>query len=245
MDTTSSLISLTPALPIALVLMVAGGAAVAGLGGLGQGWAVVRACARAVVQLGVVSLVIAWVVANGFAIAGFILLMYVFAAHTAARRIGTFWAALPIAAGSAPVLGVLTTTGVVSLDGIVIIPVAGIVLGGCLIATSLAGRRAADELTTRHGEVEAAMALGFTPREARLEICRPAAAQALVPALDQTRTVGLVTLPGAFVGMLLGGAGPIEAGIVQLVVLVALLSAEAFAVVLTVELAARGRLIRP
>ncbi|NAS20514.1 ABC transporter permease [Herbidospora sp. NEAU-GS84] len=225
--------------------MVAGGAVVAAAGGLGLGWAVVRACVRAVVQLGVVSLVIAWVVANGFAVAGFILLMYVFAVHTAARRIGTHWAAVPIAAGSAPVLVLLTATGVVSLDGIVVIPVAGIVFGGCLIATSLAGRRAADELTTRHGEVEAAMALGFTPQEARLEICRPAAAQALVPALDQTRTVGLVTLPGAFVGMLLGGAGPIEAGIVQLVVLVALLSAEALAVVLTVELAARGRLIRP
>ncbi|WP_232320183.1 ABC transporter permease [Herbidospora daliensis] len=241
----TSLISPSPALPIALVLMVAGGAAVAALGGLGHGWAVVRACARAVVQLGVVSLVIAWVVANGLAVAGFILVMYVFATHTAARRIGTYWAALPIAAGAAPILAVLTLTGVVSLDGIVIIPIAGIVFGGCLIATGLAGRRAADELATRHGEVEAAMALGFTPREARLEICRPAAAQALVPALDQTRTVGLVTLPGAFVGMLLGGAGPIEAGIVQLVVLVALLSAEAFAVALTVELAARGRLIRP
>ncbi|WP_459805650.1 ABC transporter permease [Herbidospora sp. RD11066] len=241
----SSLISLTPALPVALVLMVAGGAAVAAAGGLGHGWAVVRACLRGVVQLAVVSLVIAWVVANGLAVAGFILVMYVFATHTAARRIGTYWAWLPIAAGSVPILGVLTATGVVSLDGIVIIPVAGIVFGGCLIATALAGRRATDELTTRHGEVEAAMSLGFTPREARLEICRPAAAQALVPALDQTRTVGLVTLPGAFVGMLIGGASPVEAGIVQLVVLVALLSAEAFAVVVTVELAARGRLIRP
>ncbi|MFI6743032.1 ABC transporter permease [Nonomuraea sp. NPDC050451] len=29
-----------------------------------------------------------------------------------------------------------------------------------------------------------------------------------MPALDQTRTVGLVTLPNAFVGMLLGGASP-------------------------------------
>jgi len=35
-----------------------------------------------------------------------------------------------------------------------------------------------------------------------------AAALALVPGLDQTRTVGLVTLPGAFVGVLLAGASP-------------------------------------
>ena len=32
-----------------------------------------------------------------------------------------------------------------------------------------------------------------------------AAGQALIPALDQTRTVGLVTLPGAYVGVLLLG----------------------------------------
>ncbi|WP_285581019.1 ABC transporter permease, partial [Actinoallomurus iriomotensis] len=72
-------------------------------------------------------------------------------------------------------------------------------------------------------------------------ICRHHAATALIPALDQTRTVGLVTLPGAFVGMLLGGASPIAAGAVQLFVLIALLAVEAVAIVLTIELAARGR----
>ena len=29
--------------------------------------------------------------------------------------------------------------------------------------------------------------------------------EAIIPALDQTRTVGLVTLPGAYIGVLLGG----------------------------------------
>lgn len=62
------------------------------------------------------------------------------------------------------------------------------------------------------------------------------AADALLPALDQTRTVGLVTLPGVFVGLLLGGATPLEAGVAQLLVLVALLAAEAMAAGLTVEL---------
>ncbi|GGM62291.1 hypothetical protein GCM10010106_05430 [Thermopolyspora flexuosa] len=93
----------------------------------------------------------------------------------------------------------------------------------------------------RRGEAEAAPALGLLPRAAALEICRPAAAQALVPALDQTRTVGLVALPGAFVGVLLGGASPLEAGPVRLVVPISLLAAEAVAVPATVELAARGR----
>jgi putative ABC transport system permease protein len=49
-----------------------------------------------------------------------------------------------------------------------------------------------------------------------------------------------VTLPGAFVGMLLGGASPLQAAAVQLVVLVALLLVQSVAVLVTVELVARG-----
>jgi putative ABC transport system permease protein len=67
----------------------------------------------------------------------------------------------------------------------------------------------------------------------------------MMPVLDQTRTVGLVTLPGAFVGMLLGGASPVQAGAVQLFVLVGLLTVESVAVVATIELAARGLFRRP
>ncbi|GAA2709899.1 hypothetical protein GCM10010429_24910 [Micromonospora olivasterospora] len=136
----------------------------------------------------------------------------------------------------------LLLAGLVPVRGIAIIPVAGILIGGAMTATSLAGRRALDELTDRRGEVEAALTLGFPPRDAVLLVCRPAAGQALIPALDQTRTVGLVTLPGAFVGVLLGGASPLAAGVTQLFVLVGFLAVEAVAVVLTVELVARGRL---
>jgi putative ABC transport system permease protein len=59
------------------------------------------------------------------------------------------------------------------------------------------------------------------------DLARDAVFDALVPALDQTRTVGLVTLPGAFVGALIGGAGAVGAARFQLAVLVALLCAEA------------------
>lgn len=49
-----------------------------------------------------------------------------------------------------------------------------------------------------------------------------------------------MTLPGAFVGMLLGGAPVWQAGALQLVVLLALLAVEAVAIVVVVELVARG-----
>jgi putative ABC transport system permease protein len=44
--------------------------------------------------------------------------------------------------------------------------------------------------------------------------------------MDQTRTVGLVTLPGALVGALAGGASAAGAARFQLLVLIALLAAQ-------------------
>ncbi|OEV08291.1 ABC transporter permease [Streptomyces nanshensis] len=205
---------------------------------------------RAALQLAAVSFAIAWVVQHPVATGAFIALMLAVAVQTARRRITTerrrsWTTAVPITAAVAPVVAALLATGLVPFKGIVLIPVTGILIGGAMTATVLAGRRALAELAHRHGEVEAAIALGFGTRDARLEIARPAASDALLPGLDQTRTVGLVTLPGAFVGMLLGGASPVMAGAVQLFVLVALMAVQAVSVALTVELVARGLLFRP
>nr|WP_127784649.1 ABC transporter permease [Rhodococcus sp. X156] len=231
-----------------MVVLTAAAAAVAVAGRVGVGREVVVAVLRAVVQLAAVSLVIAAIVGSLAATVAFVALMAVVASGTAARRMRTgrngWWAALPVLAGTTPVVLGLVLAGMLPTTGLALIPVAGILVGGAMTATALAGRRALDELAQRHGELEAGLAIGLPTREAALLVCRPAAGQALVPALDQTRTVGLVTLPGAFVGMLLGGASPAAAGAVQLFVLVALLAVETVAVVLVVELVARGT-VRP
>lgn len=238
-----------PALAVVLLVLTAAAAAVVRWGGLGRGREVVVASVRAVGQLGAVSLVIALVLSS-FALAGlFILGMFTIAALTSARRAGSWrlapWTAVAIGSGAGPVLALVWGSGAVPAAPLAWIPVAGIVVGGSMSATSQAARRALDELEFRAGEVEAALSLGMTPRSAALEICRPSAGHALIPALDQTRTVGLVTLPGSYVGLLLGGASPLEAGLAQLLVLIALLAAEAVAVLTTVELVAAGRLGDP
>ncbi|MFB6786973.1 ABC transporter permease [Streptomyces olivaceus] len=215
----------------------------------GRAREVLTAGGRAAIQLAAVSVVIGWVVHHGAALLGFLLLMYAVAVRTAGRRITTdstwWWAALPIAAGVLPAVALLLATGLLPLRGIALIPVTGILIGGALTATVLAGRQSTATLDQRHGEVEAGLALGLTERDARIEIARPAASDALVPGLDQTRTVGLVTLPGAFVGMLLGGADTLTAGAVQLFVLVALMAVQAIAVTVTLELVARCCLTAP
>ncbi|MDT4989945.1 MAG: UDP-glucose/iron transport system permease protein [Micromonosporaceae bacterium] len=244
----STAIRIGPLLAIMLVALTGLTAVVAGAGHLGTARASVTASVRAVAQLTVVSLVIVAVLRSGWLTTGFVTLMYVVAALTSGRRItrhrGGPLAALPLAVGVAPVLGALLASGLVPASPIAIVPIAGILIGGAMTATGLAGRRSLDDLRSRFGEYEAALALGFTSSQARRDIARPAAAQALFPALDQTRTVGLVTLPGAFVGVLLGGGGPLQAGAAQVLVLIGLLAAETVSVLATVELVAHGWLRR-
>ncbi|MFE9040519.1 ABC transporter permease [Streptomyces sp. NPDC007818] len=236
---------------VLLVVLLALAAGVVAVARLGRPRDTLVAGARAAAQLVAVSFVIGWVVRALPLLLCFLLLMYAVAVRTAGRRVVPApgrswpWTAVPIGAGVAPVVLALLVTGVVPARGIALVPVTGILIGGALTATVLSGRRALDELATRRGEVEAGLALGLSERESRMEVARGAAADALLPGMDQTRTVGLVTLPGAFVGMLLGGASPLHAGAVQLFVLVALLLVQAVATALTLELVARGRLSRP
>ncbi|MGY1673370.1 ABC transporter permease [Geodermatophilus sp. SYSU D00710] len=251
----TSVVELGPRLAVVLVLLTGLAAAVGRLSGLGQERPVVVAALRATVQLAAVSAVVLLVVGSLWLSAAFVLLMVLVAAGTAAgratglplrapgaaRRVAT--AALPVAGGAVPVVALVLASGTVPLRGAAVVPVAGILVGGAMTATSLAGRRLREELTTRRGEVEAALALGLLPRDAVLEVGRPSAATALLPALDQTRTVGLVTLPGAYVGVLLGGGSPLAAGAAQLLVLVGLLAVQVAAVWIVTELVARGRVL--
>jgi uncharacterized protein (TIGR00245 family) len=247
-----AVVHLGPGLVVALLALTAVALVAGRLSGLGQERPVLTAELRATVQLAAVSAVLVVLVGSLWLASLFVLLMLAVASATAAGRVSgrplrapgrgrrTGAAALAIVGGVVPTVALVLASGSVPLRGEAVIPVAGIVIGGAMTATSLAGRRLRDELHQRRGEVDAALALGFLPRDAVLEVARPVAATALVPALDQTRTVGLVTLPGAFVGVLLGGGSALEAGAAQLLVLVALLAAEMLAVWTTTELVARG-----
>lgn len=245
----SPLVQVGPELAVALVLLMAAACGLAAYGRLCLQRDVLVAGLRASLQLGLIALAIAAVVRSLALSLLFVLVMFVVASGTAGRRLVRsrcgWWSALPVGLSSLPVVALLVLLGVVPAKGVAVVPVAGILIGGAMTGTVLAGRRGLAELQMRRGEVEAAMALGFLDREAGLMVSRPAAAEALLPGLDATRTVGLVALPGTFVGSLLGGATPVQAGAVQLLVLVALLAVQAAAVVLTVELLARGTLRQP
>lgn len=237
-----------PLLAVLLVVLAGAATLVVKMLDLGHARDTLIAVVRAIVQLALVSLVIGYVLRSMWLTAAFLTLMVLVGGGTSAKRITaslklrSWWAIVPIMSGLLPALALILASTVVPLHPVAVLPSAGILIGGAMTATSLAGRRTADELAVRHGEYEAALSIGLTRRDAVILVARPAAALALIPGMDQTRTVGLVTLPGAFVGVLLAGASPWQAGATQVLVLVALLLVQAIAVAVTVELIAAGLL---
>lgn len=232
-----------------LVVLVLIAVVASQIGRLGVGADQVTAAARAVVQLAIVASLITAALDSLFWSLVFVLVMFVVATATSARRIGgtprtALWVGVAILAGTLPVLALSLGSGVIPFNGPGIIPIAGIVIGNMMTAATLTGRRASDELSAQRGSYEAALALGLTSTEAAYLVVEPTAREALAPGLDQTRTVGLVTLPGAFIGVLLGGGTPVEAGSAQVLVLVGLLAGQAVTAAVLLRLIASARVVR-
>jgi putative ABC transport system permease protein len=218
-------------LAIGLLVLLAIACAALRAAGVAHQRAVLTASVRAVVQLALVAAALRGVFAAPWAVIAVLAVMFSVATWTAARRISMHADALSAtvlscAAGATVAIGIIVGLPTLSRDVRTLVAVAGIVLGGTMTAATLTGRKLADGLHRRRDEVEAWLSIGATPRQAVRAIAREAIFEALVPALDQTRTVGLVTLPGAFVGALLGGASATSAARFQIVVLIGLLCAE-------------------
>jgi putative ABC transport system permease protein len=211
-------------------------AIVAGLR-LEQPWLQPWAILRAVVQLGVLSVILLGVVSSGLWVGVFLLAMVVAASWTVFRRLRLARAQTPflvllVALASAVPVGVVFALGAVELSPRYVLAVGGIVVGNVMTVTTLFGRLLAAQLVAERDQIEGWLALGATPRQAAQSVTRSAASSALIPSTDQTRTTGIVTLPGAFVGAVFGGASPLAAAEFQLVVLASILAAGSVAVAL-------------
>jgi putative ABC transport system permease protein len=69
------------------------------------------------------------------------------------------------------------------------------------------------------------------------------APEALLPGLDQVTTTGVVTLPGAFIGVMLGGGTPVQAATAQALVLFGIMAAQTVTVAFGERLIASRKLI--
>jgi putative ABC transport system permease protein len=238
----------------AAVLQVACGAAFVALAALlawrlrlGLQRELALAAVRATVQLAAVGALIALVFRVTPLAILFVAAMVGTAAFTSGGRLrgvprGRARAIVAIGAPAVGAAAILIAVGAFAATPRAAIPTAGILIGGAMTATTLTGRRLLEGLEADEDAIETRLALGDRLREALAPTLRQAITTGLVPAIDQTRNVGLVTLPGTFVGLVLGGASPADAARVQLTVLLTLLAVELLSAVLIAELIVRTRM---
>jgi putative ABC transport system permease protein len=203
------------------------------------------AVVRALAQLTVVAVTIQAAFSHLGWAGVFLVVMLAAAAWTSARRLAGVphapaVALVSIAVSAGLAVAVLFGTGVFDFAPRFLIPIAGMLIGNSMIATSLTGNRLRDDIAARAPEIEARLALGVPAAEALLPYRRRAVSTGLIPTIDATKNVGLILLPGAFVGMVIGGASPADAAQVQLIVLFMLLGAVAVAGMTATMLVARS-----
>jgi len=229
----------------ALLVLLAVGVSV--WAGLGLARDLVWAALRAFVQLLAVGAVLtvlftrtgllgalAWVTGMVI-IAGFVA-----AGRTRQLPRGRTIAWVSVGTGAAVTLGLLLLLGVVEPVPAVVVPVGGMVVSGAMTATNLTMRRMAEIAEQSRADIEARLALGLTSEEAMQPHLRNAVRTALLPAIDTTKVVGLIALPGAMTGLILAGVEPIVAIRYQIVVMYMLLAAAAVSAMLAARLARRA-----
>jgi putative ABC transport system permease protein len=172
------------------------------------------------------------------------MVMTVVGAHAAAGRVKELKGAMIITfismtAGSMVTIGLLLALHIVSFEARYIIPLAGMVIGNSMNASALTANRIVSDIRRNRAAIESALALGRTWREASRPFQRDAAMAGMMSILNFLKTVGIVALPGAMTGMILAGAEPIKAILLQVVVAYMLLGAVTVTSVVALELTVR------
>jgi putative ABC transport system permease protein len=241
----STMLSLEPTLLGVVLLVVLAGLVLRGYR-TQHPWAPAFALLRGTLQLAAISLVLSGIITNPFWVGVGLVVMFTAAVLTVTRRVGRsrqhlFWVATAMGAGVTATLVIVFTTGAIEFSPRYVLAIGGIIIGNAMSIATLSGRRFREGVSEHWDEVEGWLAIGARPRQATRELARRAVYFAMIPSTDQTKTTGLVTLPGAFVGAIFGGASPLEAGRFQIVVLAGILCAGSIAAVTLLHLLAPVR----
>ncbi|KAH0995566.1 hypothetical protein GBA52_019430 [Prunus armeniaca] len=202
--------------PLAATVVVLLAVALSFMQKLGLGGEMIYSIARAFVQLSIIGFVLQFIFTRDNA--AWIILAYLFmvtvAGYTAGQRAkhvprGKYVAGASILAGTSVTM---------------------------LLLVLLRVFHSLQDISSCCRNDETALALGATPRQATLQQVKRALVISLSPVLDNAKTVGLISLPGAMTGLIMGGASPLEAIQLQIVVMNFLIGASTVSSILSTYL---------
>lgn len=189
---------------------------------------------RAVIQLFAVGYVLQFIFRlRNPAVTTLIVLFMIFnAAFNAAKRgkgikNGILISFLSILVGAGATLSVLVLSGAVRYEANQIIPISGMIISNAMVAIGLCYRQLTGDFKSRRNEVEIKLSLGADLLPASMDILRDSIRTGMVPTIDSTKTLGIVSLPGMMTGLILAGTSPLMAIRYQIMVTFMLLSTTA------------------
>jgi len=201
---------------------------------VGLGKEMLTAVIRAFVQLIAIGYVLEFIFAarGPYWILLIVTIMVAIAGYTAGQRgrgvpRNTVVATTAVSCGALFTIGMLLGLQVFPYQPWYIIPIAGMIVGNAMVVCGLVMSRLRDDIKLQKPRIEAALALGATEQQAVAGQLKQAMAAGMTPIVDNTKTVGLISLPGAMTGMILAGAPALEAVQVQIIVMYMLIGAAA------------------
>jgi len=108
-----------------------------------------------------------------------------------------------------------------------LIPLAGMIIGNSMNGASLAAERLSSEMRDRRDEIQTALCLGASARQAAEPAVRNAYRAALIPTMNSMAATGIVALPGMMTGQILSGTEPMIAVRYQIAIMCAITGAVA------------------
>lgn len=170
--------------------------------------------------------------------------MVVIAAETVRRRAPVIptirrIALAAIGAATAVALALIFVPDIIDPEPVMLVVIAGITIGNTMPGTVLAVHRLQQYVVEHRLELEGLLALGLDVPAAARFLMADTARTALIPQIERTKVVGLIALPGAMTGLLLAGVDPVDAVLVQMVIMYVILGSVATAVTVVTAVGAR------
>jgi putative ABC transport system permease protein len=186
---------------------------------------------RAIVQLVLVGYLLNYIfgLKNPMFTSLLLLFMTFNAAINAAKRgkeirNGLLISFIAIFLGTFITLSILVLSGAIKYEAYQMIPVGGMIISNAMVALGLCYRHMTTDYKNKREEVETKLSLGADVLVASKEIIRESIKTGMLPTIDSTKTLGIVSLPGMMTGLILAGKSPVDAVRFQIMVTFMLLS---------------------
>lgn len=131
---------------------------------------------------------------------------------------------ISIGLGTLITLTVLVSAGAIKYEAYQIIPVGGMIISNAMVAIGLCYKQIVVSFKDKREEIETKLCLGADILPSSINIIRESIKTGMVPTIDSTKTLGIVSLPGMMTGLILAGTSPLSAIKYQIMVTFMLLS---------------------